>query len=152
MGPQAAHRRGGAVRRALAGGFTLVESVMVVGLLAFAVAGLLALQPQVLKTQDNGRDQFVGQDLMRACAERLLAVRRNIGYASVRGSSDANPTCNGMGGIGGFASNPSVTLRDASATSVTSCSSATCTATITIAKTSGTAATLTPITLQLSPY
>jgi len=109
--------------------------------------GILAMQPQVFKTQTTGRDQFVGSELMRACAERLLAVRRSTGYATV-----ANSLCNGMGGLGGFASNPTVTLADANGNSITTCSSATCTATIIVVKSAAPAATLTPITLQLSAY
>jgi hypothetical protein len=108
---------------------------------------ILMMQPQVFKTQTTGRDEFAGFELTRACAERLLGVRRNIGYASV-----ANSLCNGMGGVGGFASNPTVTLADDSGNSITTCSSATCTATIIIAKSAAPAATLTPITLQLSAY
>jgi len=57
-----------------------------------------------------------------------------------------------MGGVGGFASNPSVTLTDAGDTGITTCSSATCTATISITKSAGPAAALRPLTLQLSAY
>ena len=107
----------------------------------------MAMQPQVFKAQTTARDEFVGVELMRACAERLLAVRRNTGYVTV-----ADNLCNGMGGVGAFNSNLGVTLADASGTSITTCSSATCTATISVAKTTAPAATLTPITLQLSAY
>jgi len=128
-------------------GFTLFETIIVIGLLTLVSMGILAMQPQVFKTQTSGRDQYVGLELMKACAERLLAVRRHTGFASVTSS-----LCNGMGGIGDFASNPTVALRDAGNTAITTCSSATCTATITIAKTAGPAAALSAITLQLSAY
>jgi Tfp pilus assembly protein PilV len=134
-------------RRRRQDGFTLFETVLVIALLTMVSLGLLAMQPQVYKTQTTGRDQFIGLELMRACAERLLAVRRSIGYVSVTTS-----VCNGMGGMGGFASNPTVTLADAGGNSITACSTATCTATISIAKTAAPAATVTPITLQLTAY
>jgi len=109
--------------------------------------GIMAMQPQVFKTQTTGRDQVVGLELMHACAERLLAVRRNTGYASV-----TNSLCNGMGGVGGFASNPTVTLADANGNVITTCGSATCTATIIVTKSTAPAATLTPITLRFTAY
>lgn len=129
------------------GGFTLFETVLVIAILTVVSLGIMAMQPQVFRAQTTARDEFVGVELMRACAERLLAVRRNTGYVSV-----ANTLCNGMGGIGGFASNLTVTLADAGGTTVSTCSSATCTATITIAKSAAPAAALTPITLRLSAY
>jgi len=138
-------RRGGPRHRP--GGFTLFETIVVIGILALVSAGIMAMQPQVFKTQTAGRDEFVGFELTQACAERLLAVRRRIGYASV-----TNSLCDSMGGVGGFASNPTVTLADASGNAITSCSTATCTATIIVAKTASPAASLTPITLQFSAY
>jgi len=139
-------RTGGAQRR-LQRGFTLFETIFVIGILTLVSLGIMAMQPQVFKTQTTGRDQFVGFELTRACAERLLAVRRATGYGSV-----TNSLCNGMGGVGGFASNPTVTLADANGNSIATCSTATCTATIIVAKSAAPAATLTPITLQLSAY
>ena len=128
-------------------GFTLFETILVIGILTLVSVGIMAMQPQVFKTQTNGRDQFVGSELMRACAERLLAVRRATGFGSVTSS-----ICNGMGGVGGFANDPTVTLADANGNTITTCSTATCTATIIVAKSVAPAATLTPITLQLSAY
>ena len=147
MRPSPCHWRTCCPRRRRQDGFTLFETVLVIALLTAVSLGIMAMQPQVFKTQTTGRDQFVGFELTRACAERLLAVRRNTGYASV-----TNSLCNGMGGVGGFASNPAVTLADANGNSITTCSTATCTATIIIAKSAAPAATLTPITLQLSAY
>jgi hypothetical protein len=129
------------------GGFTLFETIMVIGVLALVSVGIMAMQPQVFKTQTTGRDEFTGLELMRACSERLLAVRRHTGYGSVTTS-----ICNGMGGVGGFASDPTVTLIDAGANSVTTCSSATCTASIIIAKSDTPTAVLIPLTLQLTAY
>ena len=127
-------------------GFTLFETVLVIGLLAFASVALMKLHGAVFTTETYGRDETVGNDLLRACAERLLSVRRNVGYTQV-----TNTLCSTMGNVGGFG-NPTVTMVDATSTAVTSCSSATCTITIAVAKTSGPAALLSPITLQLSAY
>lgn len=127
-------------------GFTLFETIIVIALLALVSAGLLAMQPQVFKVQNDSRDQEVGLELMRACAERLLALRRTSSYGLVTSTS-----CNGMGGIGGFASNLNVTLTDASNATVSTCASATCTATILATKTSGTAS-LVPLTVRLFSY
>jgi len=128
-------------------GFTLFETVLVIAILTAVSLGIMAMQPQVFKAQTTARDEFVGVELMRACAERLLAVRRNTGYVTV-----ANSLCNGMGGVGGFASNLIVTLADANGTAITTCSSASCTATIIVAKSAAPAAPLSAITLQLSAY
>jgi hypothetical protein len=138
-------RRNGPRRRW--GGFTLFETIFVIGILALVSAGLIAMQPQVFTTQTTARDEFVGFELTLACAERLLAQRRTVSYASVN-----NTLCAGMGGIGGYAADPTVTLTDANGNSVTSCATATCTASIIIAKTTTPAATLSAITLQLSAY
>ena len=147
MWPPPGHGRNCCPRPRRQGGFTLFETIVVIAMLTLVSLGLIAMQPQVFKTQTTGRDEFVGFELTRACAERLLAVRRQTGYGSV-----TNTLCNGMGGVGDFAANPTVTLADATNTAITACSSATCTATISIAKTSGPAAALTALTLRLSAY
>jgi type II secretory pathway pseudopilin PulG len=145
-------RPGRSARRGRRGalGFTLIETIMVIGLLGLVSASLLSMQPKVFLAQTNVRDQYVGLEQMRACAERILAVRRSSGYASV-----TNALCNGLGGQGAYALNPTVTLTaDSNPAAVTTCSTGTvtCTATVSIAKTSGPAATVTPLTVQISVY
>jgi len=137
----------GRARRRRQIGFTLFETVLVIAILTSVSLAIAAMQPRVFQAQTTARDEFVGVDLLRACGERLLAVRRSVGYVGV-----TSTLCNGMGGVGGFASNPTVTLTDAAGTAITTCGTATCTATITIAKTAGPAAALTPLTLQLTAY
>jgi Tfp pilus assembly protein PilV len=139
--------RAGTALRLRQRGFTLFETILVIGILTLVSLGLIAMQPQIFKAQTSSRDQFVGLELMQACAERLLAVRRKAGYTSV-----TNTLCDGMGNLGGFAANPTVALVDAANATVTVCGSATCTATILIAKSTAPAASLSAITLQLSAY
>jgi hypothetical protein len=127
-------------------GFTLFETILVIGLLALASVALMKLQGKVFITQTYSRDDAVGNDLLRACGERLLATRRTLGYAQV-----TTALCGTIGNVGGFG-NPTVTMADAGGTNITSCSSATCTITISVAKTSAPAALLSPIRLQLSSY
>src|SRR5438552_12019513 len=107
------------------------------------------MQPSIFQRQNMSRDECVGVELMRACAERLLAVRLYSGYSSVKSG-----LCSVIAGEGGFGS-PTVTLTDAPGNPITGqlpCSTATCTATINIAKPPATAPALAPLTLQLSAY
>ncbi len=128
-------------------GFTLYETIIAIGLLGMVSAGLLSMQPQIHKTQNMGRDEYVGLELAQACAERLLLVRRRSGYGSVTDS-----LCNGLGGFGGFAANPTVVLAVAGGASAAACSTATCTARITVSKTSGPAVALGALTVEMSSY
>jgi type II secretory pathway pseudopilin PulG len=128
-------------------GFTLIETILVIGILALASVAISKLQWSVFRTQENGRDQYTGIELLQACADRLLTVRRRIGYGSV-----TNTLCNGMGGVGGFGANPTITLTDDSNTAVSPCSSTSCTATITVTKSSGQPASLAALTVQLRAY
>jgi len=139
-------RAGGPGQRR-ARGFTLFETILVIGMLAMVSVAIAKMQPRIFTTQTTSRDELVGVELMRACAERLLAVRRYAGYPSV-----SNTLCNGMGGVGVFASNPVVALVNDSNVAITACASSTCTATISIAKASGPSAALTPLTLRLTNY
>ena len=127
-------------------GFTLFETILVIGLLAMASVGLMKLQRDLFSTQTYGRDEAVGNDLMRACAERLVTVRRSLSYQQV-----TNTLCSTIGNVGNFGI-PTVTMVDAGGTTVTACTGASCTITIRVAKTAGPSALLTPITLQLRSY
>ena len=133
--------------RATQGGFTLVESILAAGILALAAIAIMGVQKKIFANQTVARDQLVGTELVQACAERLLAVRRHTGFANV-----TSTLCNGMGGVGGFAANPTVTMQSASGVAITTCATATCTATIRIAKTSGPAVPSGNVTLRLSNY
>lgn len=133
--------------RARERGFTLVEAIFVAAMLGSAAAAILAIQPQVFQAQGVARDALVGQEIIRACGEKLLGLRRRGSYSSITTAS-----CNGLGGIGGFAANPSLTMFDKDDGSITACTTTACRIRITIAKTSGPAATVTPVTLRLTDY
>jgi type II secretory pathway pseudopilin PulG len=137
----------GLVFRPQARGFTLFETIICIGLLGLVSAGILTIQPQIFKTQTMGRDEYVGLELAQACAERLLGTRRTVGFGSV-----TDTLCNGMGGLGGFAANPRVALTVAGGASAAACSTATCTASITVSKTSGPPAALGALTVELRSY
>ena len=128
-------------------GFTLFETIIVIGLLSLVAVGIKTIQPRIHEAQNSGRDEYVGLQLAQGCAERLLLVRRKLGYANV-----TTTTCNGMGGLGGFAADPVVALRDASNTVISACATATCTASITVARTAGPFNAPAALTLQLSEY
>jgi type II secretory pathway pseudopilin PulG len=128
-------------------GFTLFESVLVIGMLAAASAALLSMQPRVFAAQTAMRDTYMGQELQQACAERILAVRRQSGLVAV-----TSALCNGMGGLSGFASNPTVALLDDTGATSCTATSVICTATIRVTKSSGPAAPLAAITLRMSQY
>lgn len=135
-------------------GFTLVESIVVMLLLAGAAGAILAMVPKLRQTQDPARDEVAGQMLMNACAERLLAIRRSLGFSQV-----GNAACNGMGGVAGFAANPTVSIVNGAGTTLTACSvdfntvaNRTCRATISITRSTGLPVRLVPIILQMSFY
>lgn len=129
------------------GGFTLVESIIVLVLLGIAAVAIVSMQGNIFYGQSGNKDLQVGVQLIQECAEQILATRRRAGYTSVTAA-----TCSALGNYGGFGA-PSVTLTDGNGASVTFCPSAssTCTAVISISLSAG-GASLTPVTLQLTKY
>lgn len=124
-------------------GFTLFETVLVIGLLAVVSAGLLSMFPRIYQTQTLGRDERVALEVQRACAERLVTLRRSTGYTSV-----ANSSCQVLGATGDFT--PAVALTVGGAAS-SPCSGSRCVATIT-ANRANVPAALPALTLELSAY
>ena len=93
-------------------GFTLVETLIVVVLLAIVAAGVGAIQGRIFTSQSAIKDLQVGARLMQECAEQVLAVRRHTpdGYAALETGFGAN-SCGGVNALAGF-SVPSVTFTD----------------------------------------
>ena len=58
MQPLRGHCPNGRTRRHHQAGFTLFETILVIGVLALVSAGIASMQPSVFKTQTTGRDEF----------------------------------------------------------------------------------------------
>ncbi|WP_077037384.1 type II secretion system protein [Pelomonas sp. KK5] len=135
-------------------GFTLGESIVAFALMGTAALGIVSMQRGLFTGQAANRDLLQATELMQECAERVLSVRRVSGYGNVTATPSATPLCTAASSCGsitafGSFSVPTITLRDASNTAVCTCSSASCTVTVSISK-GGTA--FTPLTLQLQNY
>ena len=94
-------------------GFTLVETIMVLILLAIAGAGIASMQGSILRGQSSVKDLQIGTRLMQECAEQLLAVRRFTidGYVAITTSNFGSNTCGGVTALSGYTL-PSVTFTD----------------------------------------
>ena len=137
------------MRRADQFGFTMFETIIVFALLTAAALALFVIMPRVFQTQTTARDEFVGVELLRMCAERVLDVRRSTGFTAVNVNLCANLN-SASGGPSGW--NAPVVALSPSAGSPLACTTSPCTATITVTKASGIAAPLAPITVQLLTY
>lgn len=126
---------------ARSGGFTLIESILVMTILGISAVAIVSMQGNISFGQTGNADMQVGAQLMQECAEQILAVRRQTSYAAVTSTS-----CSSLGSYGGFS--PSVTVT--TDTGAACPSGATCeTVVIAVSKT-GTS--LTPVTLELVSY
>ncbi len=138
-------------------GFTLFETILVIVTLGVVAGAIVRLQSNAFAAQTLSRDEVAGVELLRACAERILAVRRASGYAAPAPSNavaPAIPTCNGLGGTGDYAADPTVTMTNGAVppATVTVCEGSICNITITVAKSKAPFTTLAPLVLQLSNY
>jgi type II secretory pathway pseudopilin PulG len=140
-------------------GFTLVESIIVVGMLFLAAGAIISMQRNIFSGQSVNTGMQVGVQLMQECAEQILATRRSsssgAGYAAVTAGSNGTGTCGALGNYGGYGT-PTVTVDpDTSAACPTILGvQATCElVTITVSKTGFTTDTgLTPLILLLVSY
>lgn len=70
---------------AASGGFTLIESIIVVVVLSIAAVTVAQLAGNIFNSQANNKTLQVGMQLMQECAEHVLATRRSsasgYGYA-----------------------------------------------------------------------
>lgn len=66
-------------------GFTLVEVIIVLIVLAIAAVTIATLTGNIFNAESNNKNLEVGTQLMQACAEQVLATRRNgpSGFASM---------------------------------------------------------------------
>ena len=61
-------------------GFTLLETVIVILLLAIASAGIINLNGGLFTNASQIRNLQINTQLLQACAERVMAVRRLSGF------------------------------------------------------------------------
>jgi prepilin-type N-terminal cleavage/methylation domain-containing protein len=94
-------------------GFTLVEMIMVIVLLAIAGAGISSLQGNLFTGASSVKDMQVRTPIMLECAEQVLAVRRftEDGYAAVNTAAFGTNLCGGMTAPSGYTV-PSVTITE----------------------------------------
>lgn len=133
-------------------GFTLVETVITMVVLAIASVAIISLQGNIFNGQSGGRKMEIGAQLMQGCAEQMLATRRAIGYGATAlapGSPAAAATasCSGLA-IGSYAA-PVVTITAGNSATITGCPSAAASSCKLVSITQG---GLTPVSLMLSSY
>jgi prepilin-type N-terminal cleavage/methylation domain-containing protein len=105
--------------RRVSRGFTLVESIVVIVVLAITGMAIVSIQTRIFGGQTSVKDLQVGTRLMQECAEQALATRRfgQEGYTLV--TSDTNVTsrpfnataCGGVTALSGY-SIPAVDVTD----------------------------------------
>ncbi|MFV2057828.1 MAG: prepilin-type N-terminal cleavage/methylation domain-containing protein [Thiohalomonadales bacterium] len=71
-------------------GFSLIELVLVIVVLSLLSAGLTKVFGQVTKGLSDHNDRQIAIQLAQECAEYLLGLRRQGGYA-MRGNSNCDP-------------------------------------------------------------
>lgn len=95
-------------------GFTLVEVMMVLVVLAVAATGIAGLQGNMFKQQSSISKLQVNNQLLLECAEQILAVRKytSDGYYNIAtGTSYGTNLCGGLTALSGY-SVPTVTITD----------------------------------------
>ncbi len=125
------------------GGFTLVESIIVLVVLGIAAVGIISLQGRIFSGQSDIKNIQIGVQLMQECAEQVLAVRRQSGFSAVNTN-----TCSTLGNTGGFGP-PSVTVTPDNGGAACPSGGICNKVEITLSKDG---ASLTPITLMLVSY
>jgi prepilin-type N-terminal cleavage/methylation domain-containing protein len=110
---QLRHCMSGVSRAQASRGFTLVESIVVVVVLAIAGVGIGSIQSRIFSNQASIKNLQVGARLMQECAEQVLAVRRftENGYAALAAGGFGTNSCGGVTALTGF-SVPTVTFTD----------------------------------------
>lgn len=133
-------------------GFTLVESIIVLLVLAIAAVAIVSLQGNIFYGQSDNKDLQVGVQLMQECAEQILAIRQNNsqnnGYSdsSLTDRTAATSNCSGMTVTGYSAAKVTITSGNSSTTGMAACPTSTGTNCKLVSITEG---GLTPVTLML---
>ena len=129
-------------------GFTLVESIIVLVVLAIAAVAIVSLQGNIFFGQSGNKDLQVGVQLMQECAEQVLAIRQKNGYSdsSLTDRAAATSNCSGMTVTGYSAATVTITSGNSSTTGMAACPTSTGTDCKLVSITEG---GLTPVTLML---
>lgn len=131
-------------RLAAHGGFTLIETIMVMAVLGIAAAGIASLTSGIFKGDTDNKNMQVGVQMMQECAELVLSTRRTSGF-----NAAANASCSGIT-LSGFSA-PTFTTATGNSTSANmgACPLSTGNNCMLVSVTQG---GLTPITLMLVNY
>lgn len=71
-------------------GFTLMETLVAMLLLALLAVSATGLNGQLFMQSANMRNLQIGTQLQQACVEQVLAQRKNTGYATVFSCASLN--------------------------------------------------------------
>ena len=124
-------------------GFTLVESIIVLGMLSLVAIVIAMMQGNLFKGKIDNKNIQVGAQLMQECAEQVIATRRTIGYNAISSSNFGNKQCGTSTAFGSY-DIPSVTIGSYSSNG---CPTGGICKLVSI-----TQGNLPPITLVLAPY
>jgi prepilin-type N-terminal cleavage/methylation domain-containing protein len=128
-------------------GFTLMESVIVMLVLAVAGVAITAMQGKLFTGASTVKTMQVSSRLMLECAEQVLADRRHAedGYAVVNSTNGfGSAQCGGVPALTGFTV-PTVSITESFA-------GAACPSTFTCKTVTITQGGLAPVTLMLVDY
>jgi len=73
-------------------GFTLMETLVAIVLLAIVATGIISLNGQLFMQSEYMRSLQIGTQLQQACMEQVLAQKKNAGY-------NATFSCTNSGGF-----------------------------------------------------
>ena len=108
-------------------GFTLIELVAIIVLLSIAGTTIIGMYGQVGRSLVTNQDTQTGAQLVQACAERIMAFRRNttsgFGYANVTVGSNTGACNAGFTAVGGFTTPPVVDVTAHNSTTLPACPS-----------------------------
>jgi len=133
-------------------GFTLIESLIVLVVLAIAAVVIASLQGNILYRQADNTKIQVGVQIMQECAEQLLATASSVGgfdSPSLADSTAASTSCSGMtlSNLTFTSAAPTVTITNGNSATIPACPSA-----IACKLVSVTQGGLTPLVLMLVSY
>lgn len=114
-------------RRASHRGFSLIESIIALVLLAIASASIIGLNATIFNGRSDGQAIQVGVQLMQECAEHILALRRAHGFtaAPLANSTAATASCNTMVLTGYAAPTATLTIGNSTDNGMGACPNAT---------------------------